>query len=68
MTDMDKYPRNKFCDGCEYNIVSQDGLTESCDPPMNECPRERQSQRQVTPGLCIVNGQEAMRHFSVEDY
>lgn len=24
--------------------------------------------RQVTPGLCIVNGQEAMRHFPVEDY
>lgn len=25
-------------------------------------------ERQVTPGLCVVNGQEAMRHFPAEDY
>lgn len=34
----------------------------------DRCLRYVGADRQVTPGLCTVNGEEAMRHFPVEDY
>ena len=41
-----------ICDGCF-------AIEREKNPPI---------QRQVEPGLCVVNGRWAMRHFSVEDY
>lgn len=53
---------------CECGFNTMDAQ-EAYDHAMKHEREEREEEeRQVTPGLCVVNGEEAMRRFPVEDY
>jgi ssDNA-binding Zn-finger/Zn-ribbon topoisomerase 1 len=56
------------CEKCGQHMVRLEDGTLDCGCPVEASTEYPSLDRQVDPGLCTVNGQEARRHFPVEDY